>query len=252
MTTTNPPGGARGTQDATFVALRGRGARPAARRLCAGVAVLLWWFVAGVAAASPEEPLHIPIPGGLQGKTCYECHIKGTGIVLRSQERPRKYSLAWAFLTYQQSPHGRLRAMGDMAAPSCEDCHLTQEWSQILSVEHPDSPINPAHLPRICAKCHGDGMLTANAAAGAMHLELGHRSVRLGKPLDVRYGFLPGITKLEHTYYIGEIDVLAYVALLFLLLTVGTLGVMSIYLVLDLLRKLAERRRQDLGSEHEH
>jgi hypothetical protein len=93
-------------------------------------------------------------------------------------------------------------------------------------------------------------MLTANAAAGAMHLQLGSRSIRLGKPLDVRYGFLPGITKLESTYYFAGIDVLAYVALLFLLLTVGTLSVMSIYMVLDLFRKLAERRRPDLDSEH--
>ncbi|MBI3994184.1 MAG: hypothetical protein HY342_12990 [Candidatus Lambdaproteobacteria bacterium] len=253
MTTTSLPAGAGGSRSAAALAYRGPGARSAARRLGARVAVLALWLVAGTWgwAASPQEPLHIPIPGGLQGKTCYECHIKGKGIVLRSQERPRKYSLAWAFLTYRQSPHGRLRAMGNLASPTCEDCHLTQVWSQILPVEHPDSPINPANLPRICAKCHGDGMLTANAAAGAMHLELGSRSVRLGKPLDVRYGFLPGITKLERTYYFWGFDVLAYVAMLFLLLTVGTLSVMSIYMVLDLFRKLAERRRQDPDANHE-
>lgn len=202
------------------------------------------------AEAAGSRP-HVSIPGGLRGQTCYACHIRGDGIVTRSQERPQKYSIAWAFLTYRYSPHGRMRAMGATGAPNCEDCHLTREWTNILPREHPDSPINPANLPRICAKCHGPGMLTANVAKGSMHLALGTRSLRLGKPLDVRYGFLPGITKLESSYYIGNIDVLAYVYYLFLVLTVGTLCVMATYMVLDLIRKLAERRHRIPEPGHE-
>ncbi len=254
MNDTTTASGASGAAPPGVSPRRVSGAWRAPRQTVAVVCALwlgLWWIGAEVLASQPLEPMHVPIVGGLQGKTCYECHIRGKGIVLRSQERPPKYSIASAFLTYQNSPHGRLRAMGDTNAPTCEDCHLTREWSDILPQQLPDSPINPANLPRICARCHGPSMLNANVAAGSMHLELGSRSIRLGKPLDVRYGFLPGITKLEKTYYIGPIDVLAYIAYMFLALTVGTLSVMGVYVVLDLFRRMADHRRHLQDSEHE-
>lgn len=195
-------------------------------------------------APAPAEPTHVPIPGGLGGKTCYECHVLGDKPVLESAERPRRYSLAGAFETYLESPHGRLRRLGDQRAPMCEDCHFTREWSEILPRENPDSPINPRNLPRVCARCHGKAMLTAKVTEGSMHLELSHRSLAPGTPLSVRYGFLPGLTKAERHYYIGPFDVTAYVSVFFLLITVGTLGVFAMYMVADLVRKLLERRSE--------
>lgn len=205
-------------------------------------AVLLLWNPSPVFSA--REPPHVPIPGGLRGKSCFECHIAPRGDALPSLERPKKYTLAAAYETYLQSPHGRLRTLGDQRAPMCEDCHLTREWKNILPREVPTSPIHPRNLPGICARCHGEGMRTANVAAGSMHLELAHRSLRPGAALEVRYGFLPGLTKLEQHYYIGPFDITAYVNWFFILITVGTLCAFSAYMVIDLIRKLMERHER--------
>ena len=132
--------------------------------------------------------------------------------------------------------------MGERNAPRCVDCHLTEEWREILPQEHPDSPINPKNLPKICAKCHGAAMLKARVMDGSMHLELKRRSLIPGEPVAVRYGFLPGITKLEKSYYIGSFDVVAWVNFLFLVLTVGTLTSLTLFMLLDLYRKLMERK----------
>lgn len=246
--------------------------RPRRRALAVLVAAagLAGWLVAGSPAAGVETPgpipdsrvlgsqvpgrapdasAHVPIPGGLGGRTCFECHLSGVGEARPAQEQPRRYSLAEAFETYLESPHGRLRRLGDQRAPMCEDCHLTREWKEILPREHPDSPIHPRNLPDICARCHGEAMRTANVTEGSMHLELSGRSLVPGGPLDVKYGFLPGLTKTEGAYYLGPIDVMAYVSVFFLLITVGTLLSFSVYLVIDLRRKLIERReaRQAAG-----
>lgn len=212
-------------------------------------ALLLVFGLAAPGLVLAADAVHVPIPGGLRGKSCYDCHIRGIGIVLPSQERPRKYSIAAAFVTYYKSPHGRLRRMGDSRAPMCEDCHLTREWSRILPREDPASPVHPGNLSAVCAGCHGAAMLGADVASGSMHLELQAASLIPGKPLAVRYGFLPGITKLESAYHLGPFNLIAYVYFFFMALTIGTLGFMSAYMVLDLIRKLAERRAATHGRE---
>lgn len=225
--------------------LRRRGAAWPIGGLLAGLALVL---AAGVALA--EAPPHVPVPGGLRGRSCYTCHIEGVTPMSSLQVRSRRYSLAGAFKTYMESPHGRLRQLGDMRAPMCEDCHYTRDWYQILPASDPDSPINPRNLGHTCARCHGKAMLTAKVAEGSMHLQLRHRSLVPGAPLEVRYGFLPGLTKREFAYYIGPFDVTAYVSALFLVLTVGTLGAFGLYLVADLIRKLKERRAAHGAAAH--
>jgi hypothetical protein len=207
---------------------------------------------AGQPFRSPAiEPFHVPIPGGIGHQPCIRCHFEGMGTILPQEALPRKYSIQSAFRTYQQSPHGRLRALGEVNAPRCMDCHLTQEWREILPQEHPDSPVNPRNLARICAKCHGDAMLKARVMDGSMHLELQRRSLKPGAPPEVRYGFLPGLTKLEKSYYVGPIDVVAWVNFAFLLLTVSTLSSLALFMVLDLYRKLMERRATRSEAGHE-
>ncbi len=193
-------------------------------------------------APAVADPPHVPIPGGLQGKSCYDCHLGGAGVALPSREAPHRYSLAEAYESYLESPHGRLRRLGDQRAPMCEDCHFTREWSAILPAEHPDSPVHPRNLPAVCAGCHGEGMRNANVAEGSMHLELAHRSLVPGGPVEVRYGFLPGLTKREQPYYIGPFDVTAYVNWFFVIITVGTLSLFALHILLDLRRQLRERR----------
>ena len=215
--------------------------------------LLTWACLLGVGGAlHAAEPAHVPIPGGLQGKTCFACHIGTAGVVLPSQERPHRYSMSEAFGTYLQSPHGRLRRLGDLRAPMCEDCHLTREWREILPQEHPASPIHPDNLPALCARCHGEGMRTVNVSEGSMHLELAQRSMRPGEPLAMRYGFLPGLTKRERAYFIGPFDVTGWINGFFVFITVGTLSAFTAYLLLDLYRKLRERReRQITEADHD-
>lgn len=197
------------------------------------------------------RPFHIPIPGGIGNQPCIRCHFEGMGTIIPAEGLPRKYSIQSAFRTYSESPHGRLRALGDRNAPRCVDCHLTEEWRDILPQEHPDSPIHPKNLAAICAKCHGRAMLSARVMDGSMHLELRRRSLKPGAPLEVRYGFLPGVTKLEKSYYLGRIDVVAWVNFLFLVLTVSTLCFLALFLLLDLFRKLMERRATSVEGNDE-
>jgi hypothetical protein len=197
------------------------------------------------------EPFHVPIPGGIGRQPCIRCHFEGMGTITPQEGLPRKYSIESAFRTYWASPHGRLRALGERNAPRCVDCHLTQEWNEILPQEHPDSPINPKNLARICAKCHGAAMLKARVMDGSMHLELQGRSLKPGAPAAVRYGFVPGLTKMEKSYYLGDIDVVAWVSFAFLVLTVGTLSSLALFMLLDLYRKLRERHAARAEDDHE-
>ena len=213
-----------------------------------GLALIVILLLPAAAQAAPE-PAHVPIPGGLAGKTCYDCHIRGSGIILPSQERPRKYSVASAWSTYLSSPHGRQWALGNERAPDCADCHQTQVWSDILPQSDPASPVHPDNLPRICARCHGQGMLTARVTEGSMHLELNPASLLPGRALEVRYGFLPGIMKMEQAYKIGPFNVVAVVYFFFLALTVGTLTSVATYMVLDMIKKLRERAQKARGDE---
>lgn len=225
------------------------------RGLSLATAALLAALGAAVAAggAQAAEPIHVPIPGGLGGKTCFECHIKGSGPAPALRKRPRSYTIREAWETYLETPHGRLRRLGDARAPTCEDCHYTREWKDILPADHEDSPIHPKNLPRLCARCHGPGLLTANVAKGSMHLELAHRSFMPGGALPMRYGFLPGITKREGAYFLGPFDVIGLVNWFFVVITVGTLSAFSLIMLLDLFRKLAERRgSQTPGTNDEN
>lgn len=212
------------------------------------VALLVSTLVSSISMAG--EVIHVPIPGGLQGKTCFECHIAGEAESLPTQ-RTVKYSLTQAFETYLQSPHGRLRRLGDYRAPMCEGCHGTREWKDILPQEHPDSPVNPANLANTCATCHGKSMLRAKVTEGSMHLALAERSLMPGEPIQVTYGMIPGMTKREKAYYIGPIDITAYINWFFTVLTVGTLTMLVAYVVLDMRRKLIERGRKKRGDKNE-
>jgi hypothetical protein len=197
------------------------------------------------------QPFHVPIPGGIGHQPCIRCHFEGMGTIVPQEMLPRKYSIQYAFSSYWASPHGRLRALGERNAPRCVDCHLAEEWADILPQEHPDSPVNPRNLARICAKCHGDAMLGARVMDGSMHLELNRRSLKPGAPLSARYGFVPGITKLNQTYYVGPVDVVAWVNLLFLVLTVGTLTSLAAFMLLDMVRKLLDRRDRTRRTDDE-
>lgn len=184
---------------------------------------------------------HVPIKGGLQGKSCFECHINSDP---KWDTRPAKYSVAEAWDTYLQTPHGRLWTLGDHRAPHCANCHFTEMWSEIKSVDRADSPIHPANVGKTCAKCHGDSMLNARISEGSMHLDLKDRPIVGGKALPPGYAFIPGVNKREDQYLIGGIDIVAATNALFHWLATSVLSIMFLYLVFDCIRNIIDLRRQ--------
>ena len=54
---------------------------------------------------------------------------------------------------YEQSVHGKAVARGVVAAPVCSSCHGEH---QIQPPANRASPVNPAHVPETCGRCHAD------------------------------------------------------------------------------------------------
>ncbi len=95
-------------------------------------------ILAGSEADSPVA--HANIPG-----TCGRCHgqkflMEGSG------------ASAQAFVSYQESVHGRAIAKGSTTAAVCTDCHGAHET---LPANDPGSPISKFNVPATCGKCHG-------------------------------------------------------------------------------------------------
>ena len=79
----------------------------------------------------------VPHPAGFVHKpvSCGACHRVETDIYLKSD-------------------HGRAIHQGAIEAASCKDCHGHPHTLQ--NSRHPDSPVNRAHVPETCGRCHGD------------------------------------------------------------------------------------------------
>ncbi len=55
---------------------------------------------------------------------------------------------------YLKSDHGQALQKGVVDAASCKDCHGHSHT--LLSSRNPSSPVNRAHIPETCARCHGN------------------------------------------------------------------------------------------------
>jgi cytochrome b subunit of formate dehydrogenase len=60
---------------------------------------------------------------------------------------------------FRESIHGTLHARGDPVAPTCVDCHGKHDMQGRTKAGRPNpaSPIFPANVPTLCAKCHREG-----------------------------------------------------------------------------------------------
>ena len=76
--------------------------------------------------------------------TCGRCH--GQKFLMESNGES-----AQAFISYQQSVHGRAVERGSLKAAVCTDCHGAH---QILPASDSQSPIYKANVPATCGKCH--------------------------------------------------------------------------------------------------
>ncbi len=88
-------------------------------------------------AHSPVNHANIPI-------TCGKCH--GQKFLMESNGESSQ-----AFVSYQQSVHGRAVEKGSTKAAVCTDCHGSHE---ILAANQQNSPISKFNVPATCGKCH--------------------------------------------------------------------------------------------------
>ena len=93
-----------------------------------------------LAADEPKSPVnHANIPA-----TCGRCH--GQKFLMESNGES-----AQAFVSYQESVHGRAIEKGSKKAAVCTDCHGSHE---ILAANDAKSSIYKFNVPATCGKCH--------------------------------------------------------------------------------------------------
>jgi len=114
-----------------------------------------------LAADDPKSPVnHSNIP-----TTCGRCH--GQKFLMESNGES-----AQAFLSYQDSVHGRAVEKGSKKAAVCTDCHGAHE---ILPASDNKSPIYKASVPGTCGKCHTDIENTFNQSIHGQAIARGNQ-----------------------------------------------------------------------------
>jgi len=109
-------------------------------------------------AKSPVNHSNIPI-------TCGRCH--GQKFLMEQNGES-----AQAFLSYQDSVHGRAVEKGSLKAAVCTDCHGAHE---ILPASDAKSPISKASVPGTCGKCHTEIENTFNQSIHGQAIARGNQ-----------------------------------------------------------------------------
>jgi cytochrome b subunit of formate dehydrogenase len=113
-----------------------------------------------VGPGGPNSPVyHANIPA-----TCGRCH--GQKFLMESNG-----GSAQAFVSYQESVHGRAIANGSQNAAVCTDCHGAHE---ILPATDGKSPISKFAVAATCGKCHVDVAKTFTASIHGQALARGN------------------------------------------------------------------------------
>jgi cytochrome b subunit of formate dehydrogenase len=112
-------------------------------------------------ADDPKSPVnHSNIPA-----TCGRCH--GQKFLMESNGES-----AQAFISYQESVHGRAVEKGSKKAAVCTDCHGAHE---ILPASDNKSPIYKSSVPGTCGKCHTDIETTFNQSIHGQAIARGNQ-----------------------------------------------------------------------------
>jgi hypothetical protein len=169
---------------------------------------------------------------------CVDCHGSPHRIALTSRSDDRKLQNAYlcarchadpkvilahglnpdVWPTYQQSMHGRKARLASGGAASCSDCH---GGHRIFRKADPRSTVNPAMVAATCGKCH------TGAKPGFAATFRHQTNTWKGFPI----GFLA-----EHFF--------AY-------LTFGTIGFVTLHVVLDIMAQLRKGLRRGRRKERE-
>lgn len=134
--------------------------------------------------------------------TCARCHANATVMAKHDLERN-------VVKTFQTSFHGSKRLLGDERAAICTSCHGVHD---IRAHDHPLSTVNPSNVASTCGTCHKGA--TAAFASSFTHT-------------------LPESATAPVVYWVGQ---------LYFLALYGTIGLMLLYVVLDIYRRRQSRR----------
>jgi cytochrome b subunit of formate dehydrogenase len=114
-----------------------------------------------LAADDAKSPVnHSNIPA-----TCGRCH--GQKFLMESNGES-----AQAFISYQDSVHGRAVEKGSLKAAVCTDCHGAHS---ILPASDTKSPISKASIPGTCGKCHKEIENTFNQSIHGQAIARGNQ-----------------------------------------------------------------------------
>jgi len=150
-------------------------------------------------------------------ETCGQCH---GAVALMARHAMNAYS----YPTYRETYHGIANEYGSEVVANCASCHGVHD---VRPSSDPRSSIHPANLARTCGKCHQGA--SANVTQGKIHLRIS----RSGSPA------------------------VYWVSTGFKWLTILTMAALVGHIVLDLSKRLIERRRSPHrarageGSAHE-
>jgi hypothetical protein len=136
-------------------------------------------------------------------ETCGQCH---GAVALMAKHGMNAYS----YPTYRETYHGIANEYGSEVVANCASCHGVHD---IRPSSDPRSSIHPANLPRTCGKCHQGA--SAKVTQGRIHLRIS----RSGSPA------------------------VYWVSTGFKWLTILTMVALVGHILLDLAKRLIERRR---------
>ncbi len=113
--------------------------------------------------------------------------------------------------TFRHTFHGIANELGSTRVANCASCHTAHN---VLAASDPRSSVNPANIPATCGKvgCHPGA--NANYARGRFHIDPSTR----------------------------DAGIIYWVALFFKILTFSTLAALGAHILLDLVKKLRQRR----------
>lgn len=144
-------------------------------------------------------------------ETCSSCH--------GSMEFNTRFDIPFnPVKTFKHSFHGIANELGSARVANCASCHTAH---QVLPASDPRSSVNPANIPATCGKvgCHEGA--NANYARGRFHIDPSSK----------------------------DSGVIYWVALFFKVLTTATMAGLIGHILLDLAKKLRQRRSGETHGE---
>ena len=124
---------------------------------------------------------------GAAGMSCTDCHQEAKPNFHPAEGFPEVGCASChpeAVEAYRKTTHGMVLESGVEGAPKCQACHTSH---YIRKINDAESPVNAAHLPAACSKCHWQAEpLKGFLATLATYRINGHRKVNLGTEYDTK------------------------------------------------------------------